>query len=49
MKGQAVPNYWKRKSKKVENTIDLATHNQTLTQLRQLNDRNHLIPINTNT
>jgi hypothetical protein len=30
MKGQAVPNYRKRKNKKVENNIDLATHNQTL-------------------
>jgi hypothetical protein len=49
MKGQAVQNYMKRKSKKVENNIDLATHNQTLKQLRQLNDRNHHIPISTNT
>jgi hypothetical protein len=30
MKVQAVPNYRKRKSKKVERNIDLATHNQTL-------------------
>jgi exonuclease III len=37
MRGQAVPNYKKRKSKKVESNIDLATHNQTLKQLRQLN------------
>jgi hypothetical protein len=37
MKGQTVPNYRKRKSKKVESNIDLATHNQTLKQLRQLN------------
>jgi hypothetical protein len=49
MKGQAVPNYRKRKSKKVESNIDLATHNQTLKQLRQLNGRNHHIPVNTNT
>jgi hypothetical protein len=49
MKGQAVPNYRKRKSKKVESNINLATHNQTLKQLRQLNDRSHHIPINTNT
>jgi hypothetical protein len=34
MKGQAVPNYRKRKSKKVESKIDLATHNQTFKQLR---------------
>jgi mRNA deadenylase 3'-5' endonuclease subunit Ccr4 len=39
MKGQATPNYRKRKSKKVENTIDLGTHNQTFKQLRQLNDK----------
>jgi hypothetical protein len=49
MKGQRVPNYRKRKSKKVESNIDLATHNQTFKQLRQLNERNHHIPINTNT
>jgi hypothetical protein len=49
MKGQAVPNYRKRKSKKVENNIDVATPNQTLKKLRQLNDRNHHIPLNTNT
>jgi hypothetical protein len=29
-KGQAVLDYRKRKSKKVENNIDLAAHNQTL-------------------
>jgi hypothetical protein len=34
MKRQAVPNYRKRKSKKVESNINLATHNQTLKQLR---------------
>jgi hypothetical protein len=38
-----------KKSKKVESNIDLTTHNQTLKQLRQLNDRNHHILINTNT
>jgi hypothetical protein len=48
MKGQAVPNYRKRKSKKVENNMDLSTHNQTLKKLRKLNDRNHHIPININ-
>jgi hypothetical protein len=46
-KGQAVPNHRRRKSKKVENNIDSAAHNQTLKQQRQLNDRNHHIPINT--
>jgi hypothetical protein len=47
-KGQAVPNYRRRKDKKVESNIDLAAHNQTHKQ-KQLNDRNHHIPINTNT
>jgi hypothetical protein len=49
MKGQAEPNQRRRKDKKVEHNIDLAAHNQTLKQLRQLNDRNHHITINTNT
>jgi hypothetical protein len=47
MKGQAVPNHRKRKSKKVENNIDLVTHNQTLKQLKQLSDGNHHILIST--
>jgi hypothetical protein len=46
---QALPNYRKRKSKRVESNIDLGTHNQTFKQLRQVNDRNDHIPINTNT
>jgi hypothetical protein len=46
MKGQAVPNHRRRKGKKVESNIYLAVHNQTL---KQLNDRNHHIPINANT
>jgi hypothetical protein len=49
MKGQAAPNYRKRKSKKVESNLKLGTHNQTFKQLRQLSDRNHHIPISTNT
>jgi hypothetical protein len=44
MKGQAIPNHRKRKGKKVESKTDSASHNQT-----QLYDRNHNIPINTNT
>jgi hypothetical protein len=48
MKGQAVPNHRKRKGKEVESNIDLAAHNQTFKQQRQLNDRNQHIPINTN-
>jgi hypothetical protein len=43
MEGQALSNPWRRKGKKVESNIDLATHNQTLKQLRQLNNRNHNI------
>jgi hypothetical protein len=44
--GQAVPNHRRRKDKESESNIDLAAHNQTL---KQLNDRNHHIPTNTNT
>jgi hypothetical protein len=39
----------RRKGKKVESNIDSAAHNQTLKQQRQIIDRNHHIPINTNT
>jgi hypothetical protein len=49
MKGQAVPNHRRRKCKKAKSNTDSAAHNQTLTQKRQLNDRGHPIPINTNT
>jgi hypothetical protein len=49
MKGQAIPNHRRRKDKKVESNIDSAAYNQTLKQQRHLNDRNHHIPINTNT
>jgi hypothetical protein len=49
MKGQAVPNHRRRKGKKVESNIDSAANNQTLKQQRQLNDRNHHIPMKTNT
>jgi hypothetical protein len=49
MKGQAVPNHRRRKDKKVESNIDLTPHNETLKQQRQINGRNHHIPINTNT
>jgi hypothetical protein len=45
MKGQAIPNHRRRKGKKVESNIDSAAHNQTFKQQRQLNDRNHHIPI----
>jgi hypothetical protein len=49
MKRQALPNHRRRKGKKVESNFDSAAHHQTLQQQRQLNDRNHHIPINTNT
>jgi hypothetical protein len=49
MKGQALPNHRRRKGKKVESNIDSAAPNQTLKEQRQLNDRNHHIPIITNT
>jgi hypothetical protein len=38
-----------KKRQEEESNIDSAAHNQTLKQQRQLNDRNHHIPINTNT
>jgi hypothetical protein len=38
-----------RKGKKVESNTDSAAHNQTIKQQRKLTDRNHNIPINTNT
>jgi hypothetical protein len=47
MKGQAVPTG--EKSTRNQSNIDLAAHNQTLKQQRQLNGRNHHISINTNT
>jgi hypothetical protein len=49
MKGQAITNHRRRKGKEVESNIDSAAHNQTLKQQRQQNDKNHHIPINTNT
>jgi hypothetical protein len=49
MRGQSAPNYKRRKDKESENNIDSAAHNQTLKQQKQLNDRNHNIPININT
>jgi hypothetical protein len=49
IRGEATPNHRRRKDKKVESNMDSAAHNQTLKQQKQLNDRNHHIPINTNT
>jgi hypothetical protein len=37
-----------RKDKKAESNTDTVAHNPILKQQRQLNDRNHHIPINTN-
>jgi hypothetical protein len=47
MKGQAVPNH-RRKGKDSESNVVSAAYNQTLKQQKQLNDRNHHIPININ-
>jgi hypothetical protein len=49
MRGQAVPNHRRRKDKESERNIDSSACNQTLKQQKQLNDRNHNIPININT
>jgi hypothetical protein len=49
MRGQAVPNYRRRKDQELENSIDSATHNQILKQQKELNGRNHHILININT
>jgi hypothetical protein len=49
MRGQAAPNHRRRKDKKSESSINSTAYNQTLKQQKQLNDRNHHIPINTNT
>jgi hypothetical protein len=48
-RGQAVPNHRRRKVKESESNINSAGHIQTLKQQRQLNDRDHHIPININT
>jgi hypothetical protein len=49
MRRQAAPNHRRRKNKESESNIDSAVHIQTLKQQKQLNDRNHHIPININT
>jgi hypothetical protein len=48
MKGQAVSNHRRIKGKKGKSNLDSDAHNPTLKQLRQLNDKNHHIPINNN-
>jgi hypothetical protein len=49
MRGQEVLNHRRTKDKESESSIDSAAHNQTLKQQKQLNGRNHHIPININT
>jgi hypothetical protein len=49
MRGQAVPNQGRRKDKESESNTDSAAQNQTIQQEKQLNDKNHHIPININT
>jgi hypothetical protein len=39
----------RRKDKQLESSTDSAAHNQILKQQKQLNERNHHIPININT
>jgi hypothetical protein len=48
-RGQILSNHKRRKDKESESSIDSAAHNQALKQQKQLNGRNHHIPINTNT
>jgi hypothetical protein len=47
--GQGTPNHRRRKDKESEININSTAHNQTLKQQKQLNDKNHHIPININT
>jgi hypothetical protein len=49
MRGQAAPNHRRRRDKESDSNINSVAHNQTLKQQKQLNDRNHHIPININT
>jgi hypothetical protein len=49
MRGQAVPNHRRRKNEESESNTDSVAHNQILKQQRQLNERDHHIPININT
>jgi hypothetical protein len=47
-RGKAVSKHRRGKDKESEYSIDSAAQNQTLKQQKQLKDRNHHIPINTN-
>jgi hypothetical protein len=48
MRGQGVSKHRRRKEKQSESSNDSAACNQTLNQQKQLNGRNHQIPININ-
>jgi hypothetical protein len=48
MGGQAAPNHRRKKDKESQSNINSASHNQTLKQQKQLNDRNDHITININ-
>jgi hypothetical protein len=48
-RGQVVSYHRRRKDKESESSIDSAAHNQALKKQKQLNGRNHHIPININT
>jgi hypothetical protein len=47
-RGRAVSNHRRRKDTESESISDSSAHNQTLKQQKQLNGRNHDIPININ-
>jgi hypothetical protein len=49
MRGQEASNHRRRKDKESESSIDLNVYNQILKQQKQLNGRNHHIPINVTT
>jgi hypothetical protein len=48
MKGWEVLNFMRRTDKNLESSIELASHTHILEQQKQLNGRNHHIPLNTN-
>jgi hypothetical protein len=49
MKGREVLKLMRRTDKHSESSTDSAAHTQTLTQQKQLNGKNHHIPLNINT
>jgi hypothetical protein len=49
MEGKEVQKHRRRKGRKVKSNNDSSAQNQTLKQQKQLNNRNHHIPININT